>query len=384
MALDDDETAALQAAIEASLGDDMKRRLRSSLQSTEQELWSEYPEEAGADSARDLKRARLRTSSELEAVLSEAEMPRAASGHSSRRASPLMGPAPAPSLLLSAEAAEPAAGEAAKPTAAESAEPGGNAASAGLELDARSAEAPKAATEATSSTAAAGEAKPSLEFDGLLDHELLLESLYAAQGVDLRAQQDKATQLLAEVGLRALDLGVKNWDEEGRELVNQCFYLSLARSYLGPAPEAEEVQKAALLMKRTVEACVLAAHPDWATDDQRLGENAMAFADFLPVAMAAKDPPNLVARLAVLILDATQGHAEVYLGPLYAKDGGDEDERAREELERNLVLLCYTPGHYKALVSDDAVGSKPAWTYFELKGLLDQRGVMCIETSDFD
>lgn len=232
--------------------------------------------------------------------------------------------------------------------------------------------------------------KTTYEFEGLLDHEQLLESLYIAQGIDLRGQQDKATALLAEVGLRALDLGVRNWDEEGRELLNQCFYLSLARSYLGPTPESEEVQRAALLMKRTVEACVLSAHPDWASDSQRLGENAMAFADFLPVAMAAKEPINLLARLAVLILDSTQGHAEVYLGPHYAREEGTPEgtttatERSREELEKNLVLLCYSPGHFKALVSDDLEGSKPAWTYFELKDLLDQRGVMCIETSDFD
>lgn len=366
MALDDDETAALQAAIEASLGDDMKRRLQSSLQSTEQELWTEYPDETGADGARDIKRARLRSSSELEAV---AEMPKAPSGRSSCRASPCLGPQPPPGL-----AGEATDGE--------------------VSLDAT---APKVKDEGMAveedgtergpqpSMVASDQAGQTLEYDGLLDHELLLESLYAAQGVDLRAQQDKATQLLAEVGLRALDLGVKNWDEEGRELMNQCFYLSIARSYLGPSPEAEEVHKAALLLKRTVEACVLSAHPEWAHDDQRLGENAMAFADFLPVAMAAKDPPNLVARLAVLILDTTQGHAEVYLGPQYAKEDGDEaEDRGRDELERNLVLLCYTPGHYKALVSDDGAGSKPAWTYPELKGLLDQRGVMCIETSDFD
>ncbi|CAE8643097.1 unnamed protein product, partial [Polarella glacialis] len=108
-----------------------------------------------------------------------------------------------------------------------------------------------------------------------------------------------------------------------------------------------------------------------------------AFADFLPVAMGAKDPPNLVSRLAVVIVDSTQGSAEVYLGPFYAKTESDV-ERPREELEKNLVLLCYTPGHYKALVSDDSACSKPAWTYAELKCLLDERGVFCIETSDFD
>jgi hypothetical protein len=215
---------------------------------------------------------------------------------------------------------------------------------------------------------------------------MLLETIYTSAGLDLRAQQETATKLLAEVGLRALDLGVKNWDEDGREMVNQCFYLSIARSYLGPHVEPEEMRKTALLLKRTVEACVLAKNPEWASDHRLLGENAMAFADFLPTAMGAKDPPNLSARLAIVILDSTQGLAEAYVGPLYARpEGADENTfRDREELETHLVLLCYTPGHYKALVQDDSLGSKPAWTYLELKDLLDKRGIMCIETSDFD
>merc|ERR1719265_305838 len=69
--------------------------------------------------------------------------------------------------------------------------------------------------------------------------------LYAASGLDLHAQQERVTQLLAEFNLRTLDLGVKNLDEDGRELVNQCFYLSIARSYLGHVPGFEEVQKVA-------------------------------------------------------------------------------------------------------------------------------------------
>jgi len=227
---------------------------------------------------------------------------------------------------------------------------------------------------------------------GLLDHELLLESLYMSQGIDLQVQQSRATALLAEIGLRTIDLGVKNLDEEGRELVNQCFYLSIARSYLGHAPCTEEVRKVALHFKRSIEACVLAAHPDWATDSHRLGENAMAFADFLPIAMGAKEPPNLASRLAVVVIDCTQCHAESYIGPRYLKEddfacaeaehcAGD---RTREELEKHLVILSYTPGHYNALVRDDDCASRPAWTYQEFKDILDARGVMCIETSDFD
>lgn len=313
LSLDEDETAALQAAIEASLGEDMKRRLQSSLQRTEQEL-------LGGDEGphRDLKRARIESSSELEEIVAKA--------------------------------------------ASQTGESQGQSQAPGPEVE-----------RPTFST---------YEYAGLLDHEQLLESIYAAQGVDLKAQQERATRLLAEVGLRPLDLGVRNVDEEGRELMNQCFYLSIARSYLGHLTTQAEVQKAALVLKRTVEACVLASHPDWSSDSEKLGENAMAFADFLPVAMAAKDPPNLVSRLAVLILDATQGHAEVYLGPSYNISA--DAESCRQEKEQNLVLLVYTPGHYKALVLDDDAGSKPAWTYSELKALLDQRGIMCIETCDFD
>lgn len=323
--LDEDDTAALQAAIEASLGEDMKRRLQCSLQHTEHEL-------LGADEYchRDIKRARLRSSSELdEAVASFSTYtgadPQQSQGE--RQADP------PPSYELNGMPADP---------------------------------------------------PPTYEFEGMLDHEQLLETIYASQGIDLRAQQEMATQLMADVGLRPLDLGVRNFDEEGRELMNQCFYLSIARSYLGHLAESSEVQKAALLLKRTVEACILVRHPEWSSNGQMLGENAMAFADFLPVAMAAKDPPNLVARLAVLVLDTTQGVAEVYLGPLYASAAEGTEEPHREDLEKNLVLLCYTPGHYKALVRDDDAGSKPAWTYPELKGLLDQRGIVCIETCDFD
>lgn len=372
--LDGEEAANLQAAIEASLGNDMKRRLSMSLQDTEQELCAEYPDDSADSESSQRAKRRRRISSDLDQTISEV----ATTPKVSPAASPTLAPAAAPQIVVK-EAPDSDAMDAGQ----------------GCVCDAQ---------------AFAGEF--GLEYAGLLDHETLLEHLYAASGLDLHAQQERVTQLLAEFNLRSLDLGVKNLDEDGRELVNQCFYLSIARSYLGHTPGLEEVQKVALVMKRTVEACVLQAHPDWAKDDRRLGENAMAFADFLPIAMAAKEPPNLSARLAVVVLDATQCCAEAYLGPLYANPGstsaslaaegscadshsggadriGDSSEaiagdRSREELERHLVLLVYTPGHYKALVRDDVCGSKPAWTYSEFKALLDERGVMCIETCDFD
>jgi len=354
LSLDEDDANALQAAIEASLGDDMKRRLQSSLKNTEQELLGDCVE-AASDIPRDYKRARLRSASELDAAVSDVET-------TSCLASPSLGPAN-PSICVADDRTSNHVHQV-----------------------------PMAVLDCESSSSCfpaqvlppADQPAPMYEFEGLLDHEMLLETLYAAQGIDLRVPQEQVTKLLEEVGLRCLDLGVKNHDENGREMVNQCFYLSIARSYLGPI-ETAEVEKAALLMKRTVEACVLAAHPEWADDAQKLGENAMAFADFLPIAMGVKDPPNLMSKLAVVILDATQCHAEVYLGPRYSKEEGcSGSEDCREDLERNLVLLCYTPGHYKALVKDDVLGSKPPWTYGDVKEMLDKRGVMCIETYDFD
>lgn len=373
--LDGDEAANLQAAIEASLGNDMKRRLSMSLQDTEQELCAEYPDDGADSESSQRAKRRRRISTDLDATISEAT----ASPKLSPLASPAIGPAAAP--LSGKELLDTSAGP--------------------LE---------RVATPDCSADAQVAFQLQGLEYEGLLDHETLLESLYAASGLDLHAQQDRVKQVLGEMQLRTLDLGVKNLDEDGKELVNQCFYLSIARSYLGHVPGLEEVQKVALLMKRTVEACVLSVHPEWAKDDRRLGENAMAFADFLPIAMGVKDPPNLASRLAVVVLDATQCCAEAYLGPLYANTGGGGSsgnsgnaatesalpatsagatesgpgERPREELERHLVLLVYTPGHYKALVCDDAAGSKPAWTYAEFKSLLDERGVMCIETCDFN
>merc|ERR1712046_334798 len=112
-----------------------------------------------------------------------------------------------------------------------------------------------------------------------------------------------------------------NIDEHGRELINQCFYLSIAHAYLGHEVPSIQVSELALRLKRFIEASVLVSRPGWAsgTGAGEAGEDeAMAFADFLPVAMHAEDSEvdqNLIAELAVCILDSTAGHVEVYLGP---------------------------------------------------------------------
>jgi hypothetical protein len=213
--------------------------------------------------------------------------------------------------------------------------------------------------------------------DGLLDHEQLMAAIYLSQGLDLAESQSTARLFLETLGLRPLDLGVKNTDETGRVLVNQCFYLSIARGFLGHEASEEQTSHLALRLKYFIEATVLQARPGWVAGES--GDEAQAFADFLPVAMAAKTDEgeqNLVAELAVCILDSVQGHVEVYLGPKYNNLAEHKDKA------NNLVLLWYTPGHYQCLVLDDLVGSKVSMDYDSFKEMLTAQGVMYIETTE--
>lgn len=222
-----------------------------------------------------------------------------------------------------------------------------------------------------------------LEHDGLFDHEQLMQAIYLSQGLDFFEVQSKAKEFLTNIGLRSHDLGVKNVDEDGRTLVNQCFYLSIAHAYLGQVATQDEVSGLALRLKRAIEASVLSQRPGWVegTGAGTTGEvEAMAFADFLPISMhssGSEEEPNLLSELVVCILDSVNGHVEVYIGPKYAKLEDDKDA-----LQRNLVLLWYTPGHYQCLVCDDADGSKVVMTYDEFKEVLTNHGVMYIETTE--
>jgi len=221
-----------------------------------------------------------------------------------------------------------------------------------------------------------------LEHDGLFDHEQLMQAIYLSQGLDFFDVHSKAQKFLQDIGLRYHDLGVKNTDEDGRTLVNQCFYLSIAHGYLGQL-FSDEVPCLALRLKRAIEASVLSQRPSWAaaTGAGTEGEaEAMAFADFLPLAMHAsdsEDEPNILGEMVVCILDSSDCHVEVYVGPKYADLQDDA-----EALKRNLILLWYTPGHYQCLVCDDHLGSKVEMTYEEFKEVLTQHGVMYIETTE--
>lgn len=214
---------------------------------------------------------------------------------------------------------------------------------------------------------------------GLADHEELTRAVYESQGLDFTQVQGLASEFIKKLGLRPKDLGVRNIDEQGETLLNQCFYLSLAHAYLGnDTPEA--ASRMALLVRRAIESSVLASNPDWAhgLHASTKGEGpAMVFADFLPIAMREKDDEdscNLLAKLAVCILDSVAGHVEVFLGPKY------NDLPLKVDQIRNFLLLWYVPGHYQCVVRDDKAGSKVAMTYGEFKELLVEHGVMYIET----
>ena len=119
-----------------------------------------------------------------------------------------------------------------------------------------------------------------------------MEAIYHAQGLDLSATQAKAREFLQTIGMRPHDMGVKTIDEDGRELLNQCFYLNIARGYLG---EEAPVGGLALRMKYAIETSVIAAQPAWAGERGLRAPDdpgAMAFADFLPIAMHAPAAPN--------------------------------------------------------------------------------------------
>merc|ERR1712194_446539 len=124
-------------------------------------------------------------------------------------------------------------------------------------------------------------------------------------------------------------------------------------------------------MKRSIESAVISTHSHWA---QEVGEEAQAFADFLPIAMCRRNGNNFLSELAVCIIDSCSGHAEMYLGAAYKHISDINKQR------RNLIVLWYTPGHYQTVVNDDGNGSKVAMSYWDLKKLLTTYGIVYIET----
>jgi hypothetical protein len=120
----------------------------------------------------------------------------------------------------------------------------------------------------------------------LQDHRRLVNDLFQADGMDLNACVAKQLSALDMLGLRFKDAGASNRNEQNEIIRNSCFYLSLATSYLwgigalsfesvnsggmevddsSSLDEADQelVGETALQIKRTVEAAVVKAHPEW-------------------------------------------------------------------------------------------------------------------------
>lgn len=204
----------------------------------------------------------------------------------------------------------------------------------------------------------------------LKEHRTLVASWFERHGADLVQHVAQQGNALAAMRLEVCDCGATNRNERGQVMYNQCFYLSLARSFLrGRRHERSELEKTALHFKRVVEAAVLSAHPDWG--GERVGEDVQAFSDFLFFVL---DSNALLSDLAVAIFDSVSGGVEIYKGEQYpSKAGSDMAQR------ENLLVLKYVPGHYQALVPSGSNHAGPTLT--EMQRCLDERGVLYVVTN---
>jgi len=188
------------------------------------------------------------------------------------------------------------------------------------------------------------------------------------------------SRTLRKMGIRAHEAGTRNKTKMTRRTMwNQCFYLSIAHSYMGSQEKDRHTKRLARRLRYAIEAAVLEKHPSWSRGlkDSRHGTGpAMVFADFLQIAMQVDSVPkeiNFLSRLAVCVVDSVNGHAEAYIGPEYSS-------LTRTEQEKHFIALLHVPGHYCCLVRDDAEGSKLGVNYDEFKHSLNRHGIFCIET----
>ena len=135
-------------------------------------------------------------------------------------------------------------------------------------------------------------------------------------------------------------MGATNRNESGELMYNQCFYLSLACSYLRGQYTLAALQDIALHLKRVVEAAVLRAHPEWA--GSVVGDNVQAFSDFLFFVLATHE---MLSELAFAIFDSVSGGVEVFRGRHHPPGGPVAVQAA------NLLTVEYVPGHYRALLA---------------------------------
>eukprot|EP00928_Gymnodinium_smaydae_P086429 TRINITY_DN7053_c0_g1_i1.p1 TRINITY_DN7053_c0_g1~~TRINITY_DN7053_c0_g1_i1.p1 ORF type:complete len:692 (-),score=158.33 TRINITY_DN7053_c0_g1_i1:197-2179(-) len=176
----------------------------------------------------------------------------------------------------------------------------------------------------------------------LRQHREMVREQFERHGVDLDACVARQLQALEVLGLVPVDVGAVGRNERDEAIYNQCFYLSLARSYLESADQGA-LFDTALSLKRVTEAAVLAAHPDWA--GERVGEDVQAFSDFLFFVLGSN---ALLSELAVAVFDCVSGGVEIYVGNEFPGRSREPEQRPR------LLTIAYSPGHYQALLVENS------------------------------
>ncbi|KAL1524061.1 hypothetical protein AB1Y20_018972 [Prymnesium parvum] len=202
----------------------------------------------------------------------------------------------------------------------------------------------------------------------LREHRALVQSWFVRHGEDLSARAAAQRQALLQVGLQVKDVGATNRNELGHTMYNQCFYLSLACSYMSGETQREVLEETALHLKRVIEAAVLRAHPEWA--GKSVGEDVQAFSDFLFFVIGSD---SLLSEIAISVFDSVSGGVEIYKGVRYDFGANANDEQQRA----NLISIYYVPGHYQALVP---APNKLGPTLSEMLATLDSNGVCYVVT----
>jgi len=178
------------------------------------------------------------------------------------------------------------------------------------------------------------------------------------------------TKAMAEMKLVPIEAGANNINEQKQTIQNNCFYLSLAASYLSGVGAFDNVHEStitttattattsvrdnttttannhittdngvdhgsssdstiavlekrqkvitmnlALQLKRAIESAVLLVHPDWAKSGM-VGEEVQAFSDFLVYAL---DSNSVLGHWAIAVFDEASGFVDVYRGRHYGK-----------------------------------------------------------------
>jgi len=198
------------------------------------------------------------------------------------------------------------------------------------------------------------------------DHRALIKAKFEEDGCDLKEAVKNMRSTLSKLGLMANCCGETNTNEEGKEMSNQCFYLSMAGSYLGRGKKSEGLHDTALSLKRVIESAVLAAHPDWA--GSTVGEDVQAFSDFLFFVLGSN---ALLSETAIAIFDSVSGFVEIFKGRAFPGDDREMEQRS------NTLTMQYVPGHYKALLPK-AKGKRP--TLSQLQEALEAQNVRYVVT----